>query len=120
MIPELGHLALILAFCAAIVQAVLPLVGAHQNRPQWTALAVRWQFVFLLLSFICLAWAFLQKDFSVLYVGKNSNSSLPWYYRVSATWGAHEGSLLLWALILSGWTLAVSFFSDSLPFSFRA
>ncbi len=123
MIPELGHFALILAFCAALVQAVLPLIGAQRNRPQWTALAVpaaRWQFMFLLISFICLAWAFLQKDFSVLYVGKNSNSSLPWYYRVSATWGAHEGSLLLWALILSGWTLAVSFFSHSLPFSFRA
>ncbi len=123
MIVELGHFALILAFCAALVQSVPPLIGVHRNRPHWAALAVpaaRWQFAFLLLAFICLAWAFLQKDFSVLYVAKNSNSSLPWYYRLSAVWGAHEGSLLLWAFILSGWTLAVSFFSRSLPFTFTA
>jgi cytochrome c-type biogenesis protein CcmF len=123
MIVELGHFALILALCAALVQSVPPLIGVQRNRPHWAALAVpaaRWQFVFLLISFICLAWAFLQKDFSVLYVVKNSNSSLPWYYRLSAVWGAHEGSLLLWALILGGWTLAVSFFSRSLPFTFTA
>src|SRR5688572_24795898 len=123
MIVELGHFALILALCAALVQSVPPLIGVQRNRPHWAALAVpaaRWQFAFLLISFICLAWAFLQKDFSVLYVTKNSNSSLPWYYRLSAVWGAHEGSLLLWALILGGWTLAVSLFSRSLPFTFTA
>jgi cytochrome c-type biogenesis protein CcmF len=123
MIPELGHLALILAFCAALVQAIPPLIGAQTNRPYWTALAApaaRWHFTFLLISFACLSWAFLQKDFSVLYVAKNSNSLLPWYYRLSAVWGAHEGSLLLWALILAGWTLAVSFLSKSLPFTFTA
>jgi cytochrome c-type biogenesis protein CcmF len=123
MIPELGHLALIFAFCAALVQAIPPLVGAQTGRPHWTALAApaaRWQFLFLLISFACLSWAFLQKDFSVLYVAKNSNSLLPWYYRLSAVWGAHEGSLLLWTLILGGWTLAVSFFSRTLPFTFTA
>jgi cytochrome c-type biogenesis protein CcmF len=123
MIPELGHFALILAFCAAIVQSTVPLIGAHQNRGAWIALAVpaaRLQFVFLLLSFACLAYAFADKDFSVLYVAQHSNSALPLVYRLSAVWGAHEGSLLLWALILGGWTLAVTFRMRSLPPAFAA
>ncbi|HEY3487428.1 MAG TPA: heme lyase CcmF/NrfE family subunit [Gammaproteobacteria bacterium] len=123
MIVELGHFALILAFCAALAQSVLPLCGVQLNRSDWAALAVpatRWQFVFLLLAFICLAYAFADKDFSVLYVAQNSNSLLPLHYRLSAVWGAHEGSLLLWALILAGWSTAVTFFSRALPFTFVA
>lgn len=73
------------------------------------------QFAFLLFSFICLTYAFMVDDFSVAYVANNSNSALPWYYKFSAVWGAHEGSLLLWALILAGWTFAVAIFSRHLP-----
>ncbi|MBD9484315.1 heme lyase CcmF/NrfE family subunit [Pseudomonas sp. PDM14] len=118
MIPELGHLAMILALCLAVVQATLPLIGAWRGDRQWMSLAqpAAWgQFAFLLFSFACLAWAFMADDFSVAYVASNSNSALPWYYKFSAVWGAHEGSLLLWALILAGWTFAVSIFSRQLP-----
>ncbi|WP_313517798.1 heme lyase CcmF/NrfE family subunit [Pseudomonas sp.] len=118
MVPELGHLALILALCMAIVQSSLPLIGAWRGDRQWMRLAqpAAWgQFSFLLFSFGCLTWAFMNDDFSVAYVASNSNSALPWYYKFSAVWGAHEGSLLLWALILGGWTFAVSIFSRQLP-----
>ncbi|WP_162935047.1 heme lyase CcmF/NrfE family subunit [Pseudomonas cavernae] len=118
MIPELGHLAMILALCFAIVQATLPLIGAWRGDRQWMSLAqpAAWgQFAFLVFAFACLTWAFLVDDFSVRYVASNSNSALPWYYKFSAVWGAHEGSLLLWALILGGWTFAVSIFSRQLP-----
>ena len=118
LIPELGHLAMILALCFALVQASLPLVGAWRGDRQWMGLAVpaAWgQFAFLAFAFACLTWAFLNDDFSVRYVASNSNSALPWYYKFSAVWGAHEGSLLLWALILGGWTFAVSVFSRQLP-----
>jgi cytochrome c-type biogenesis protein CcmF len=118
IIPELGHLAMILALCLALVQATLPLIGAWRGDRQWMSLAVpaAWgQFAFLLFSFVCLTWSFMVDDFSVAYVASNSNSALPWYYKFSAVWGAHEGSLLLWALILGGWTFAVSVFSRQLP-----
>ena len=118
MIPELGHLALILALCLAVVQATLPMIGAWRGDPQWMGLArpAAWgQFAFLLFSFLCLTQAFLVDDFSVAYVASNSNSALPWFYKFSAVWGAHEGSLLLWALILGSWTFAVSVFSRQLP-----
>lgn len=118
MIPELGHLALILALCMAAVQATLPMIGAWRGDRQWMSLAqpAAWgQFAFLTFSFGCLTWAFMSDDFSVAYVASNSNSALPWYYKFSAVWGAHEGSLLLWALILGGWTFAVSVFSRQLP-----
>ncbi|AYC32563.1 heme lyase CcmF/NrfE family subunit [Pseudomonas cavernae] len=118
LIPELGHLAMILALCFAIVQATLPLIGAWRGDRQWMSLAqpAAWgQFAFLVFAFACLTWAFLVDDFSVRYVASNSNSALPWYYKFSAVWGAHEGSLLLWALILGGWTFAVSIFSRQLP-----
>ncbi|MBF8164451.1 heme lyase CcmF/NrfE family subunit [Ectopseudomonas hydrolytica] len=118
MIPELGHLAMILALCLCLVQATLPLIGAWRGDHQWMSLAqpAAWgQFVFLLFSFICLTYAFMVDDFSVAYVAHNSNSALPWYYKFSAVWGAHEGSLLLWALILAGWTFAVAIFSRHLP-----
>ena len=118
MIPELAHLALILALCLAVVQGTLPLLGAWLGDRQWMGLArpAAWgQFAFLLFAFLCLTYAFLVDDFSVAYVASNSNTSLPWYYKVSAVWGAHEGSLLLWALILGGWTFAVSVLSRQLP-----
>ncbi|RRV12983.1 heme lyase CcmF/NrfE family subunit [Stutzerimonas xanthomarina] len=118
MIPELGHLAMILALCLAVVQATLPLIGAWRGDRQWMGLAqpAAWgQFAFLGFSFACLTYAFMVDDFSVAYVAHNSNSSLPWYYKFSAVWGAHEGSLLLWAFILAGWTFAVAIFSRQLP-----
>ncbi|MCQ4312640.1 heme lyase CcmF/NrfE family subunit [Pseudomonas stutzeri] len=118
MIPELGHLAMILALCLATVQGTLPLIGAWRGDRQWMGLAqpAAWgQFSFLAFSFACLTYAFMVDDFSVAYVAQNSNSALPWYYKFSAVWGAHEGSLLLWAFILSAWTFAVSIFSRQLP-----
>ncbi|HEC29470.1 MAG TPA: heme lyase CcmF/NrfE family subunit [Gammaproteobacteria bacterium] len=118
MIPELGHFALIIALCLAIAQAFFPLAGTQLNKPRWMAVAkpaARGQFIFLLIAFASLTTAFIQNDFSVLYVAKNSNSLLPIQYRISAVWGSHEGSLLLWALILGIWTLAVTLFSRHLP-----
>ncbi len=118
MIPELGHLAMILALCLAVVQGTLPLIGAWRGDRQWMGMAqpAAWgQFSFLAFAFACLTYAFMVDDFSVAYVAQNSNSALPWYYKFSAVWGAHEGSLLLWAFILSGWTFAVSIFSRQLP-----
>lgn len=117
-IPELGHLALILALCFAVVQAFFPLIGAWKADHHWMSLGqpAAWgQFVFLLISFACLTWAFMTDDFTVAYTANNSNSMLPWYYKISAVWGAHEGSLLLWAFILAGWTFAVAIFSRQLP-----
>ncbi len=121
MIPELGHLALILALCLALAQAAFGLAGAYWQRPEWMAVArpaVAGQFVFVTLSFGCLVAAFLNHDFSVAYVAQNSNSALPAFYRVAAVWGAHEGSLLLWILVLSMWSLAVAAFSSTLPAPF--
>ncbi|HTO19265.1 MAG TPA: heme lyase CcmF/NrfE family subunit [Pseudomonas sp.] len=118
MIPEIGHLALVLALCLALVQGTLPLIGAWRGDRLWMGLArpAAWgQFAFLLLSFACLTYAFLIDDFSVKYVAENSNSALPWYFKFSAVWGAHEGSLLLWAMILGGWTFAVAVLSRQLP-----
>ena len=118
MIPEIGHYALIMALCLAIVQSIVPLIGAQRGNAQWMALtrpSATGQFVFLSIAFFCLTYSFIQNDFSVLYVAKNSNTALPIAYRISAVWGAHEGSLLLWAYLLAGWTIAVAFFSRSLP-----
>jgi cytochrome c-type biogenesis protein CcmF len=118
MIPELGHLAIILALCMSLVQATLPLVGAWRGDRLWMSLArpAAWgQFVFLLIAFACLTYAFIVDDFTVAYVANNSNSALPWYYKFSAVWGAHEGSLLLWTLMLAGWSFAVAIFSRQLP-----
>jgi len=118
MIPEFGHFALILAFCLAIVLAVVPAWGAWSNNSRAMALApglALGLLVFVAISFACLATAFLQDDFSVKIVAGNSNSLLPPIYKFSAVWGNHEGSLLLWALILSFWTSAVAVFSSQLP-----
>ena len=118
MIPELGHFALIIALFVALVQGILPLVGAHQQRPQWIALArpaAMAQGLLMAVAFACLTTAFVQNDFSVLYVAQHSNTMLPLEYRVAAVWGGHEGSLLLWVVMLVTWTLAVALFSKQLP-----
>ena len=123
MIAELGHFALILALLAAVMQAAFGLIGPAVDKPAWTAVvrpATSAQFVLVTISLGALVWAFVQNDFSVEYVASNSNSALPLLYRVSAVWGAHEGSLLLWAWILAGWTLAVSWRSGGLPEGFAA
>jgi len=123
MIPELGHFALITALAVAIVQSFVPLLGAWRGVPEWMAIAVpaaRAQFLFVLLAYACLTYAFVSKDFSVVYVTQNANAELPIFYRISAVWGAHEGSILLWTLILAGWSMAVSLASRALPEIFRA
>jgi cytochrome c-type biogenesis protein CcmF len=122
MIPEIGHFALILAFCFAIVQGILPLIGVWKNQKTLMSLATpaaRAQFFFIAISFICLDYAFYSNDFSVLYVASNSNSHLPLAFRLAAIWGGHEGSMLLWVSILGLWTMAVTLFAKELPESFR-
>ncbi|NLW04488.1 MAG: heme lyase CcmF/NrfE family subunit [Pseudomonadaceae bacterium] len=116
-LPEFGQFALILALAMACVQAFLPLVGSFTRQPLWLAYAqpAAWaQFTLLAISFVLLSLSFLFDDFSLVYTAANSNSALPWFYKLSAVWGAHEGSLLLWLLILAGWTFAVSL-SRGLP-----
>lgn len=117
MIPEFAHYALILALCIALIQGVLPLIGAHQGRREWLIIArPAAQTVFLLLAtaFVILAWSFYSNDFSVLYVAEHSNSQMPFMYRIGAVWGGHEGSLLLWVFLLSTWTILVAQLSKAL------
>ena len=123
MIGELGHLALVLAFLVASVQGVVPLLGAWRRVPAWTAVAAsaaRAQFLLMGISYLCLTQVFVVSDFSFAYVAQNSNTALPLVYKISAVWGAHEGSMLLWATVLAGWGFAVATFSTSLPDVFRA
>jgi cytochrome c-type biogenesis protein CcmF len=118
VLPELGQVALLLALLVATLQALLPLAGAQRGIASWMAVARPAAYAQLLLvaaAFAILTHAFVTQDFSVQYVAENSNSLLPWYYRYTAVWGAHEGSLLLWALILALWTAAVARFSRRLP-----
>ena len=123
MIPEIGHFALIIALCLALVQTFIPILGAQTNTSQWMAVAkpaAQGQFLFIIISYACLTYGFIHNDFSVLYIANNSNTALPIYYKISAVWGAHEGSLLLWVMMLAGWTFAVTVFSRSLPNAMRA
>jgi cytochrome c-type biogenesis protein CcmF len=123
MIPELGHFALILALICAVVQGVVPLVGAHRNDTAWMTLArpaAQAQFLMVFVAFCCLTYAFIANDFSVSYVAEHSNSQLPTVYRFAAVWGGHEGSLLLWVLMLAAWTLAVTLLSRALPLAMVA
>ena len=118
MIPELGHFLLWLALGTALVLATLPMIGAARGNAAWMALArpaALLQFVFVVGAFACLIAAFVNHDFSVDYVANNSNSALPLYYRISGVWGGHEGSMLLWQVMLVTWTLAVARFSRHLP-----
>jgi len=118
MIPEIGQIALILALTSALALGILPMVGAarndamlmRQSRPAAFA-----QFLFVALAFGCLGASFVANDFSVVNVASNSNSELPLHYRIAATWGSHEGSILLWTLVMSGWTGAVALKSRTLP-----
>jgi cytochrome c-type biogenesis protein CcmF len=118
MVPEVGQFALILALLLALTQATLPLIGAARGNRSWIALAVpagQAQFIFVAIAICCLGYSFITNDFSVLNVATNSNSQLPLHYRLAATWGSHEGSLLLWTFMLGLWTVAVSLFSRHLP-----
>ncbi|MDX9995193.1 MAG: heme lyase CcmF/NrfE family subunit [Rhodocyclaceae bacterium] len=118
MTPELGHFALILSLWVALAQGVLPLVGAQRSQPQWIAIArpaTTASFLLVAIAFACLTWSFYINDFSIAYVAAHSNTQLPTMYRISAVWGGHEGSLLLWVLMLAGWAQAVALFSRQLP-----
>ncbi len=123
MIAELGQMVLLLALVLAICLSVLPLIGAWINNDRLIATAPSLAiglFVFSLLAYIVLSAGFLAHDFTIEYVAANSNLLLPWYYRLSAVWGGHEGSLLLWILMLTGWMVAVVALSGPLPQAFRA
>ena len=123
MIVEIGHFALILAACVALVQGVLPLAGTLNDNQRWQALAkpaATLQFLLIALSFAVLAHGALTDDFSIKYIAGHSNSLLPTQYKFASVWGGHEGSLLLWMLMLSGWTLAVAIFSRTLPLAMVA
>lgn len=123
MLPELGQVLLVCALLAALLQAVLPLWGAQRGRGAWMAVAVPAAFAQLALvagAFALLTVAFVQQDFSVRYVAENSNTLLPLAYRYSAVWGAHEGSLLMWVLVLALWGGAVALWSKRLPDTVRA
>ncbi|HEY7783841.1 MAG TPA: heme lyase CcmF/NrfE family subunit [Pyrinomonadaceae bacterium] len=118
MIPEIGQFALIIALLLAVTQSTFPLIGAARGNRSLIALAApagQAQFIFVVIAFGCLAYSFITNDFSVLNVATNSNSRLPLHYRLAASWGSHEGSLLLWTLMLALWTVAVSLFSRHLP-----
>jgi len=118
LIPEYAHFSLILALALALLLAVLPLLGAIKGDTRLMNTArplAAGQFVFVLVSFIGLAWAFATDDFSVITVAQNSNSQLPMQFKLSAVWGNHEGSILLWILVHASWTLAVAIFSRQLP-----
>jgi cytochrome c-type biogenesis protein CcmF len=123
MTAELGQVLLLGALLTSIVMGTIPMIGAHTGKQPLMAVGVRAALVQGLLvagAFALLTWAFIAQDFSVEYVARNSNSALPMHYRYSAVWGAHEGSLLLWEMILALWTVAVALFSRTLPADFRA
>src|SRR5690554_91602 len=118
MIPEVGHYALVIALLMAAVQAVMPLAGAATRRPLWMAYArpmAAGQFLFVAIAYACLTASYMLDDFSVMNVTNNSNSMLPWYYKFSAVWGNHEGSVLLWSLMLAGWGFFAARYSWELP-----
>ncbi len=118
MIPEIGHFALVLAFAIAICQSVFPMYGYFTDQRGFVATAkplALLQGLAVLISFLVLMYGFLAHDFTVKNVADNSNLDLPWYFRMSAVWGSHEGSLLLWAMILAFWGAAVALFSRGIP-----
>jgi|TARA_B110001454_G_scaffold24697_1_gene24233 cytochrome c-type biogenesis protein CcmF len=123
VIPELGQFSLILAFCLSILLGSIPLVGAAKGNQLWMSLArplTAGVFVFLAISILILAYAFVADDFSVQFVAQHSNTLLPTRYKMTAVWGGHEGSFLLWTFMLAGWMLAVSIYSKSMPIDFVA
>ena len=123
VITELGYFALVASMVLALLQVVLPTFGIVRQQPHLQRLApsLAWaQFVAVGLSFLALMAGFYYNDFTLVYVAQHSNSLLPWYYKLSATWGGHEGSLLLWVTILAGWSSMVAWFSRGLPLNMRA
>ncbi|AOS97613.1 Cytochrome c-type biogenesis protein CcmF [Microbulbifer aggregans] len=118
MIAELGHFSLLIGLLLSLALAVVPMVGSYATRPLWMAsgrpLALG-VLGFTTVAYVCLTIAFVQSDFTVAYVAHNSNSILPVYYKITAVWGGHEGSILLWLLIQAGWAAAVALFSRQLP-----
>jgi len=122
MIPEIGHFALILALCLALIQGIVPIVGAQKKISSWVevaAPAALGQTLFIMISFACLTYAFLTDDFSVGYAARQSNTELPVMYKISSVWGGHEGSLLLWTMFLAMWSAAVALFSRAMPLIMR-
>ncbi len=118
MIPELGHFSLILALCLSLVLGIFPIIGAFRGISGWIAVArpaAYGQWLFIAMAYGCLTYSSLAHDFSVAYIAQNSNTALPTLYLISGVWGAHEGSLLLWALVLSSWTALVAKFSGNIP-----
>ena len=123
MVPEIGNIALTLALVLSILLAVYPLWGAHRQHEALMATAKPLAiglFLFTLIAYVCLTYAFVTDDFSVAYVAQHSNSRLPIYYKITAVWGGHEGSFLLWVLMLSVWTVAVAIFSKGIPLAMVA
>jgi len=123
MIAEIGRFSLIVALVLALVQATVPLIGAAQNRLSLMAIgrpAAQGQLLFMAIAYGCLTWLFIVSDFSVYLVAANSHSDTPLVYKITGVWGNHEGSMLLWALSLSLWTVAVTIFSRNLPEAFMA
>ncbi|MGR3462304.1 MAG: heme lyase CcmF/NrfE family subunit [Roseovarius sp.] len=123
MIIELGHFSLILALFVACLQAAIPLIGAHRRWPGWMAVAepaATAQFLLIAASFAALTYAFVTSDFSVRLVVLNSHTDKPLLYKITGTWGNHEGSMLLWVLILSLFGAAVAWLGDNLPPTLKA
>ncbi|AHE66805.1 hypothetical protein Loa_01251 [Legionella oakridgensis ATCC 33761 = DSM 21215] len=123
MIAEIGVFCLVLALLFAVLLAVIPALGVWRNKLNWQAAAPTYacgQFAFVALAYGCLTICFLRNDFTVLYVLTNSSLMLPWFYKLCAVWGGHEGSMLLWVSILSTWMLAVAFLSAPLDLAMRA
>lgn len=121
MIPELGSFSLILALCLSVILGTLPIIGAQTRNVLWMSLArplAAGVFVFTGIALAILAWAFVTDDFSVSFVANHSNTLLPTRYKLTAVWGGHEGSFLVWTFMLTGWTLAVGIFSKSMPIDF--
>lgn len=123
LITELGYVALVSALVIAMLQVIFPTIGVLKHQPAWQQLAGSLavaQFLAVGLSFLCLMYGFYANDFTLSYVAGQSNSLLPWFYRLSASWGGHEGSLLLWVTILAGWGMLVALLSGSLPLAMKA
>ena len=123
MVPELGYFALILALILCVILGTLPLIGASTNNIVWMSLArpiTVGVFVFVGVALCILAYAFATDDFSVQFVAQHSNSLLPTRYKLTAVWGGHEGSFLLWTFMLTGWMVAVGLFSQAMPLNFVA
>jgi cytochrome c-type biogenesis protein CcmF len=118
MLPEIGHFSLAVALCVSLVLGVVPIVGAAKGSYRWMAIArpaALVQALLVAVAFGCLMASFAQADFSLVNVANNANTDLPLAYRIAATWGSHEGSMLLWLLMLTGWTAAVALWSARLP-----